>query len=100
MLLHPGCPEHQTLPREYELEVTEPNVSNHYIFSEEDLPGFKARNKEKQEAAEAGIPHSLLRQKPGGPERSNYDRRNRYQPYYRKAIPSQLRVLTQLLTLG
>lgn len=92
MLLSPNCPEHQVLPREYDLEVLEPNVSNHFIFSEEDLPGFKARSKARQEAANAGIPASLLRQKQqanNNGERPSYDRRSRYQPYYRKAVPSK-----------
>jgi transcription initiation factor TFIIF subunit beta len=93
MLLSPNCPEHQVLPREYDLEVLEPNVSNHFIFSEEDLPGFKARSKARQEAANAGIPASLLRQKQQAnnnvSERPSYDRRSRYQPYYRKAVPSK-----------
>lgn len=93
MLLSNNCPEHQVLPREYDLEVLEPNVNNHFIFSEEDLPGFKARSKARQEAANAGIPASLLRQKQAnngnGPDRPAYDRRSRYQPYYRKAVPSK-----------
>lgn len=90
MLLHPGCPEHQVLPREYDLEILASDVNNHFIFSEEDLPGFKARNKARAEAASAGIPSSLLRPKPGaGVEKPTYDRRSRFQPYYRKAIPSE-----------
>lgn len=93
MLLSANCPEHQVLPREYDLEVLEPNVNNHFIFSEEDLPGFKARSKARQDAANAGIPASLLRQKQAnnsnGSDRPTYDRRSRYQPYYRKAVPSK-----------
>ncbi|KAI5466777.1 transcription initiation factor IIF, beta subunit-domain-containing protein [Mariannaea sp. PMI_226] len=99
MLLHPNCPEHQTLPREYDLEVADANVNNHFIFSEEDLPGFKARSKARQEAAHAGIPASLLRQKNnggGGAERTTYDRRNRYQPYYRKAVPKKTKILGKI----
>lgn len=93
MLLSDQCPEHQMLPREYDLEVLEPNVNNHFIFSEEDLPGYKAQNKARHEAVNAGIPNSLLR-KPnnnGGSDRPSYDRRSRYQPYYRKAVPSEPR---------
>lgn len=90
MLLDPNCPEHQILPREYDLDVLVSDVNNHFVFSEEDLPGFKARNKARAEAANAGIPTSLLRPKPGaGVEKPAYDRRNRFQPHYRKAIPSQ-----------
>lgn len=100
MLLEPNCPEHQLLPREYDLEILDRDVHNHFIFSEEDLPSYKAKNKERAEAASAGIPASLLRQRAAaqaqangrdsGPQRHTYDRRSRFQPYYRKAIPSQL----------
>ncbi len=88
MLLQGDMPEHQQLPREYEMELTDPNVKNHYIFSEEDLPGFKAKNKARAEAIAAGIPAHLLRNKEQRTEKPTYDRRSRYQPYYRKAIPS------------
>lgn len=94
MLLNAKCPEHQALPREYDLEILDRDVKNHFIFSEEDLPGYKAKNKARAEAAAAGIPQSLLRQRQNQgaerPERRPFDRRNRYQPYYRKAIPSTL----------
>ncbi|KAK7430879.1 hypothetical protein QQZ08_002669 [Neonectria magnoliae] len=100
MLLHPGCPEHQLLPREYDLEVLDANVNNHYIFSEEDLPGFKARSKARQDAANAGIPASILRQRAaaaaGAPERPAYDRSRRYQPYYRKAVPKRTKVFGKI----
>ncbi|KAF5608821.1 transcription initiation factor TFIIF subunit [Fusarium pseudoanthophilum] len=99
MLLSANCPEHQVLPREYDLVVQEQNVSNHFIFSEEDLPGFKARSKARQEAADAGIPASLLTQKQGnnnGAERPTYDRRSRYQPYYRKAVPKKTKIFGKI----
>ncbi|KAH7326652.1 transcription initiation factor IIF, beta subunit [Stachybotrys elegans] len=97
MLLNADCPEHQALPREYELDVLDRNVSNHFIFSEEDLPGFKAKNKARSDAAKAGIPTSLLNKpKPGGAERPTYDRKSRYQPYYRKAIPKKTKVFGKI----
>lgn len=93
MLLQANCPEHQMLPLEYDLEVLDRDVKNHFVFSEEDLPSYKAKNKARQEAIDAGIPAHLLRTKNeggGGSSggRQTYDRRSRYQPYYRKAIPS------------
>ncbi|POR31304.1 Transcription initiation factor IIF subunit beta [Tolypocladium paradoxum] len=103
MLLEPSCPEHQLLPREYDLEVLDRDVHNHFIFSEEDLPGYKAKNKARAEAASAGIPASLLRQRAAqangqhsGPQRPTYDRRSRYQPYYRKAIPKRTKVFGKI----
>ncbi|PHH67248.1 hypothetical protein CDD81_3017 [Ophiocordyceps australis] len=104
MLLHDKCPEHQLLPREYDLEVLDREVQNHYIFSEQDLPSYKAKNKARAEAASAGIPASLLRQQAQqaggasehGPQRPAYDRRNRYQPYYRKAIPKRTKIFGKM----
>ena len=94
MLLQAGLPEHQILPKEYDLEVTDRAVKNHFVFSEKDLESFKARNKARAEAQSAGIPTHLLRAKDGnsGPaEKPRYNRRSRFQPYYRKAIPSMKR---------
>lgn len=91
MLLDPGCDEHHALPREYDLDVLEREVKNHFIFTEEDLPSYKAKNKARQDQLNAGIPAHLLRQKEAAsrPQRTTYDRKSRFQPYYRKAIPSQ-----------
>jgi transcription initiation factor TFIIF subunit beta len=80
--------EHQLLPQEYDLELLDPNVNNHFIFSEEDLPGFKAKSKARAGAAALGMPASLLRPKNENVEKRTYDRRSRFQPYYRKAVPS------------
>lgn len=94
MLLTANTPEHQLLPREYDLEILDQDVNNSFIFSEEDLPGFKSKNKARADAASAGIPLALLRSRGNGgnSERPTYDRRSRYQPYYRKAIPSMLAI--------
>ncbi|KHN95299.1 transcription initiation factor iif [Metarhizium album ARSEF 1941] len=99
MLLQANCPEHQTLPREYDLEILDRQVKNHFIFSEEDLPRFKEKNKARAEAAAAGIPQSLLRQRQNqGVERTErtFDRRTRYQPYYRKAIPKKTKIFGKI----
>lgn len=89
MLLKPGVPEHQGLPQEYNVDILNGNVSNHFVFSEEDLPSFRARNKARADAANAGIPTALLRNRdrPAG-QRLPYDRNRKFVPYYRKAIPS------------
>lgn len=102
MLLDPGLPEHQLIPREYDLDIFDRDVHNHFIFSEEDLPSYKEKNKARNEAIGSGIPAHLLRQRAQaqaqaqaqangqgpGPQRNSFAGKNRYQPYYRKAIPS------------
>lgn len=105
MLLDAGCDEHHTIPREYDLDVLDRDVKNHFIFTEEDLPSYKAKNKERQDQLNAGIPAHILRQKEaaaaanssgGGPQRNTYDRKSRFQPYFRKAIPSECSVRDDL----
>ncbi|KAK8048582.1 transcription factor IIF beta subunit [Apiospora phragmitis] len=65
MLLDVQNPVHQTIPKEYNFDMRDSNLQNTFLFTEQDLPGFKSNNN-KQE---------------GG--------RKRYQPYYRKAIPKK-----------
>lgn len=88
MLLDSQVPEHQLMPKEYDLDLQNHSMENHFIFSEEDLPGFKARNKARQQAIAAGMPASILRPKQERTNKPTYDRKSRWQPYYRKAIPS------------
>ncbi|OAA56617.1 transcription initiation factor beta subunit [Niveomyces insectorum RCEF 264] len=71
MLLRNDLANHQSIPKEYELDlpmvdkkgVQNTQIKNTFVFSEQDLPGFKAKNKLRAEAAAAGIPAHLLRQK-------------------------------------
>lgn len=90
MLLQANQPEHQGIPKEYNIEIVDGAVQDHFIFSEQDLPGFKAKNKAR---TEAGGPSAFQRMRDGRAEKSGYERRSggRYQPYYRKAIPSESR---------
>ena len=89
MLLASDRPQHQLMPKEYTLDVLTMDAKNLFVFTEEDLPGFKAKSKARQEAAAAGIPLNLLKPKADKGEKPTYEKRGRYQPYYRKAIPSQ-----------
>ncbi len=106
MLLRSDLGQHQGLPTEYDLELPMAEgtglqstvARNQYIFSEQDLPGFKAKNKARTEAAAAGIPAHLLRQKDRveKPAQNHvhghgHGRRGR-QEYFRKAIPSEYRI--------
>jgi len=105
VLLRSDIASHQGLPKEYDLDLsnhqsadgTAQPAKNTFVFSEQDLPGFRARNKARTAAAAAGIPAYLLRQKdrvekPGDNQTGGrpWGRRNR-QEYFRKAIPSSFR---------
>ena len=105
MLLRNDIASHQSIPKEYELDLPmleqktganqNTQIKNTFVFSEQDLPGFKAKNKRRAAAAAAGIPAHLLRQKqPDRVDKPAYNhwqhgRRQPRQEYFRKAIPSR-----------
>ncbi|KAI6780179.1 Transcription initiation factor IIF subunit beta-like protein [Emericellopsis cladophorae] len=95
MLLNDKIPEHQGIPLEYKMDIknNDKELENHFLFSEEDLPGFKAKNKARAAALKKGIPaHILNKPRDGAVEKPAFDRRNRYQPFYRKAIPKKTKI--------
>ncbi|CAK7236211.1 hypothetical protein SEUCBS140593_009541 [Sporothrix eucalyptigena] len=114
MLLRNDLGNHQNIPKEYELELPmvdtgaggaqkaqastqNTQIKNTFIFSEQDLPGFKAKNKERAQAAAAGIPAHLLRkndrvEKPPQSNNRYHYRRQPRQEFFRKAIPKKTTV--------
>src|SRR3569833_232972 len=106
LLLRSDLMQHQGVPKEYDLdlnpfgEAADALTKNSFVFSEQDLPGFKAKNKARAEATAAGIPAHLLRQKDRVEKPAQnqghghgHGRRGR-QEYYRKAIPSSSPLVT------
>ena len=91
MLLRSDLEPHRVLPKEYNMDVTSLDVKNTFIFSEQDLPSYAAKNKERAAALAQGIPAHLLRQQqPTGKETQPSDRAGRRPgPYTRRAIPSE-----------
>ncbi|ORY66289.1 transcription initiation factor IIF, beta subunit-domain-containing protein [Pseudomassariella vexata] len=89
MLLDAGNSTHQTVPKEYNLEVRDMNLLNTFMFTEQDLPGYKS----KAQGANSNIPAHLRPKPPQRPQDNNVKtepgRKARYQPYYRKAIPKK-----------
>jgi transcription initiation factor TFIIF subunit beta len=83
--------EHKDLPKEYNMEIANPDVHNTFIFSEQDLPSYAAKNKERAAALAQGIPAHLLRQQQRQTEpQPAADRTSRRAgPYTRRAIPSK-----------
>ena len=120
LLLNSDRPEHRELPKEYALTINGHDVNNTYIFTEEDLPGFKAKTQRRAEASALGIPLALLARREaedkekndkekedadgaggagGKSKKKGGDRsqgQQRWQPYYRKAIPSKWKHLWSL----
>lgn len=90
MLLSSDLAEHQSVPKEYELDVTDETVKNTFVFTEQDLPGFKSKSKQKFDASSANMPSRLTRPRVEKPSsKQPWDPNKRFQPYYKKAIPSE-----------
>lgn len=89
ILADPNNPAHQNVPKEYMLEMRDPNLLNTFMFTEQDLPGFKNKS---QGGPNNNIP-AYLRPKPAQPKPDTKQepggRNRRREPYYRKAIPKK-----------
>lgn len=88
MLLNSELSQHQLVPKEYNLDIASGDVNNTFIFSEQDLPGFKSKANEPFNLATANMPARLTRptyDKPHGKQPA--DSGKRFQPY--KKIPSK-----------
>ncbi|KAF6810958.1 transcription initiation factor IIF [Colletotrichum sojae] len=96
MLLNSDRAEHQLMPKEYDLEIGKELARSTFVFTEEDLPGFKAKSKARNDAANAGIPARLLRPKQEKVEKKPFEKRGRWQPYYRKAIPKKTKIAARI----
>ena len=97
----------RTLPKEYNLQVTNRASSNTIVFTEKDLPGFNSKLKSsmKQMQDSASLPFSQATPRPHIQDRgrtgsSRVDKSRRLQAYYRKAIPSIQSLLCLLRRIG
>ena len=88
MRLKPEIPAHAEVPKEYDMEVTNHDVNNTFVFTEQDLPSYAAKNKERANALAQGIPAHLLRKQQRQTEQP-VDRGRKGAPYTRRPIPSQ-----------
>ncbi|KAI1269261.1 transcription initiation factor IIF, beta subunit-domain-containing protein [Xylariaceae sp. FL1019] len=100
LLLDHTKAKHQAIPKEYRLESKDPShaLANTYLFTEQDLPGFKSESR----GANNDVPPHLRRQHEQrqqqklqqndktAPQPDNGGvKKNKYQPRYRKAIPKK-----------
>ncbi|KXH25134.1 transcription initiation factor IIF [Colletotrichum simmondsii] len=96
MLLNSDRAEHQLMPKEYDLEMGKEIARSTFVFTEEDLPGFKAKSKARTDAANAGIPARFLRPKTEKVEKKPFEKGRKWQPYYRKAIPKKTKIAARI----
>lgn len=64
-------------------------TKNTFVFTEQDLPGFKSKARQKFEPATANMPARLTRPKPDK-NKAPYDPNKKFTPFVRKAVPSKL----------
>jgi transcription initiation factor TFIIF subunit beta len=84
----------EEIPIEYNLNITNMEVTNTYVFTEKDMPGYENKMETGVKEGDPAMPQRFLypqrqreREKssePGGTKKSN-----RYHPYVRKAIPKR-----------
>ncbi|KAK0730812.1 putative transcription initiation factor [Lasiosphaeris hirsuta] len=90
MLLRSDIEQQKDLPKEYNMEIVNPDVNNTFIFTEQDLPSYAAKNKERAAALARGIPAHILRaQQQKQTESQPAERGKRPAPYTRRAIPKK-----------
>lgn len=89
ILLRPDLPFHKEVPKEYEADLSKMSTKNTYIFSEQDLPGFKSKTKQKFNLASANMPARLTRPQQERADRGKFDKdKQRFTPYVKK-IPKK-----------
>ncbi|KAI4183919.1 MAG: hypothetical protein L6R41_005097 [Letrouitia leprolyta] len=102
LLLTPNVDDHLSVPKEYNMHITNRNSLNTYVFTEKDLNGYAARDKPGNQSKASGgafpsqAPRSRYQQRPG----QNLQQREttkRWQPYAR-TIPKQTALVGQIQT--
>jgi len=84
------------VPKEYDLQITSEAVNNTFVFTEQDLPGFKSKSTNKLEPdMPAWLNRERTREKSGA-DKQPWDKSKRFQPYYRRAIPKKTTLLGQV----
>lgn len=89
------------VPTEYDLRITNMEVTNTFVFTEKDMPGYSSKmNTGGVKEGEPAIPARFLYQDRnkegggggggGGGNKGQWGKPQRYQPYIRKAIPSEI----------
>ncbi len=97
MLLRSDLAQHQRIPKEYDLEITEEAVKNTFIFTEQDLPGYKSKSRKKFDPATANMPARLNRSKfERFSDKRPWDKNKKDQFKARKIVPSKSYLQTPL----
>lgn len=76
--MSPNLPQNLSVPKEYNMQVTNPNTINTFIFTEKDLPGYR---KYTHDRAPPRFKDHKRVEKPRVPGQQETN-------YFRRAIPS------------
>lgn len=87
LLLNKDAVQNKNTPTEYNMHITNQQSSNTFIFTEKDLPGYASKGKGdsrkgQSNGAYSSTPRTFR-------DRSKIDKNKRWQPSFRKAIPSK-----------
>lgn len=86
---------HQAIAKEYNLDMTAEDVENTFVFTEQDLPGFKSRAQAKFDPSSANMPARLTRPAKVEKPKQPYDPNRKFTPYFKKAIPSKYSLVSR-----
>jgi transcription initiation factor TFIIF subunit beta len=91
MLLRSDLAAHQGIAKEYDFESMEEGkvAKNTFVFTEQDLPGYKSKSRQKFEASTANMPARLQRAK-AERNKAPYDPSKKFTPFVKKPVPSRL----------
>jgi transcription initiation factor TFIIF subunit beta len=73
----------KSVPKDYTLDISNPEAENLFIFSEKDLPGYKSKAPGDFSA------RSYLYEKTRQENKPREERKKKWEPYTRRAIPKQ-----------
>ncbi len=90
LMLSSDVTKNENVPKEYNMNITNPDTANTFVFSEKDLPGFISKLKGQQAGAlpPSRVPRSIYQDRAKKPLQQG-DKPKRWQPYFRTAIPSR-----------
>ncbi|KAL9600881.1 MAG: hypothetical protein Q9219_002923 [cf. Caloplaca sp. 3 TL-2023] len=102
LLLTPTVNDHNNIPKEYNMHLTNRSSLNTYVFTEKDLNGYAARDqvlaRSRENGGIASAQNPKVRyQHKSGPNPQQRDSSRRWQPYA-KTIPKQTALFGQIET--
>lgn len=87
LLLSNDAVQNKNTPKEYNMHITNQQSTNTFIFTEKDLPGYASKGKGDARKGQSNGAYSSTQITPRTFRK--IDKNKRWQPSFRKAIPSK-----------